>query len=243
MKAIQRGRGFTLIELLVTIAIIVVLASLLLPALARAKEHARRAKCIGNLRQVAEAAKLFSHDHDGRHPWHTRVSEGGTYGADAAVAWKNFSALSNDMPAPAVLVCPSDRATKMVAGTFDEFVSAAFQSNALSYFVGLDGYDQLPIAMLAGDRNIAGGNSDKCASVASTPGVAAREYKPSSPNIRWTNAVHGLSGDIAFSDTSVHRANKAQLREIVSTAYRYLGDGTIRTPDGKKPSNHLLSPR
>jgi prepilin-type N-terminal cleavage/methylation domain-containing protein len=239
----QRGRGFTLIELLVTIALIVVLASLLLPALARAKEQARRVKCISNLKQVAAAAKLFAIDHDGRHPWHTRVGDGGTYGTDAALAWKNFSALSNDMSAPAVLVCPSDRGTKMVAGTFHEFTSPPFQSNALSYFVGLDGYEQLPIAMVAGDRNVAGGKSDTCGSVADSPIVKAREYKPSNPPIRWNNAVHGLSGDIAFADGSVQRANKAELQEMANTAYRYLGSGSILTPNGKKPSNHLLAPK
>ena len=245
MKAIpQPARGFTLIELLVTIAIIIVLASLLLPALARAKEHARRAKCISNLRQVAVATKLFAFDHDGRHPWHTRVGDGGTYGADAGVAWKNFSALSNDMPAPAVLVCPSDRATKMMAGTFHEFMLPAFQSNALSYFVGLDGFEQVPMGMVAGDRNITGGTTtNMCASAADSPGVKAWEYKSGNPDIRWTNAVHGLSGDIAFGDGRVERANGPQLQEAVRIAYRNLGDGSVRTFNGKRPSNHILPPR
>jgi prepilin-type N-terminal cleavage/methylation domain-containing protein/prepilin-type processing-associated H-X9-DG protein len=62
-------RGFTLIELLVVIAIIAILASLLLPALTRAKESARAAYCKGNMRQLALGLLMYAEDSAEYLPW------------------------------------------------------------------------------------------------------------------------------------------------------------------------------
>lgn len=65
----ERPGAFTLIELLVVIAIVGALSSLLLPALHQARENARRAHCINNLRQLAIANKLYLDDHAGKFPY------------------------------------------------------------------------------------------------------------------------------------------------------------------------------
>src|SRR6266498_3504443 len=68
--SLRRNRltGFTLIELLVVIAIIAILAAILFPVFARARESARRAACLSNLKQLGTAFQMYAQDYDETFP-------------------------------------------------------------------------------------------------------------------------------------------------------------------------------
>ncbi len=66
-------RGFTLIELLVVIAIIAILAAILFPVFAKAREKARQSSCLSNLKQIGTGMMMYVQDYDELYPQHTAV--------------------------------------------------------------------------------------------------------------------------------------------------------------------------
>jgi len=66
---VRRTKGFTLIELLVVIAIIAILAAILFPVFARAREAARKTTCLSNLKQIGTASAMYVQDFDETYPW------------------------------------------------------------------------------------------------------------------------------------------------------------------------------
>jgi len=106
------NKGFTLIELLVVIAIIAILAAILFPVFARAREKARQASCTSNLNQLGKANLMYANDYDSFFPLNYTGTIIPMPGYDDGVSVDGITAYSRILPYVKnvqVFTCPSDK--------------------------------------------------------------------------------------------------------------------------------------
>lgn len=209
MKRNQNFLAFTLIELLVVIAIIAILASMVLPALARGKAKAKDITCVNNLKQVGLGMRMWASDQGEKYPWTLDQARGGTQNA---TDWTdNFRVCSNEVRNTQVLLCPTDIKNKWV-GT--NWVTLRAGVN-VSYFISTSAEPLHPQDILFGDRNVSGGGGG---------------YEPhwsvflgTSIDAAWDATLHVAKGNVAMTDGSVRSLKTPTLRDQISLT---LANGT-----------------
>lgn len=222
--SIRRFGAFTLIELLTVMAVIAILAALLLPAVNQGRARAKRINCINHLRQVGVAFQEFAHDHNGQFPTAVPASLGGSeefttsgylLAGNFYFSFRHFQALSNDLVAPQMLVCPAD--TRIAATNF-----AALQNENLSYFIGLKSEYSRPNSILAGDRNLTNDLTG------TTTLVRLGDLR----GWRWTAELHRFNGNLLFADGHVAERSTPPL---VSSLDQGLASAEFALPTVPRP--------
>ena len=210
----RKGSGFTLIELLVVIAIIGILASLLLPALASAKQRAKRTACVVNLSQIGKALNAFANENRQRLPCQLQDNYKQRHfqnadNTDVAVIF-SCSLLKHEIGAAEILHSPCDpdrkAASDNAARTWPNYnTGAPIPADAISYVLTQCADVARPATILGATRNINGSDLDGSRWVGHEEMAA--------------NAMAGLAkneGQLVMADGSASQSNDADLTRRVN---------------------------
>ena len=225
-------QAFSRLELIIVLFTLALLAAVALPVLANTRPRADRITCLNNLRQIGKAFNSWASDHDDRNPWFVLVSEGGNagYGSIRAQPWFQFSSISNQLSSPKLFTDPADSiSSHRIATSWDNnpnggFLNPAYRNTAVSYFLNIHSFYEIPQTLLVGDRNLSHSISpERC-------GFVGGDAWLLQPTDRWINSIHGEAGNLARTDGQVEQLANRDLPSALDVLQYDAG------------RNHLLSP-
>jgi hypothetical protein len=222
--------GWAQMDLLALLLAVALLGSIVLPVLARTTASGDQLFCMNNLRQTAQAARMWAGDHDDFYPWMVEPVP------DRTNTWEYFLIMRSELRTPRILACPADTRKPAI-----DFGSAAGglgspesgQNNAVSYFLGFDLVQNAQRQILVGDRHFTGGAAySGCRYVTSSVMYAMRRQDAEWGRITWTNSIHGPNtGNLALVDGRVTAASPEVFRKLIIDSE---GDSNYQ--------NHVLPP-
>lgn len=195
----KKRSAFTRIEVVMVVAIVALLALLIHPPSRVAKEKARSAQCIFNLRQIELGYKTWAIDQNPDYVMARSTNWGGSREYVLAdELGRHYREMSNEIAEINYLICPSDN--RFPAKSF-----ADLQNTNISYFVGVDASDNYPQTILCGDRNI---RSEQ-------PVVKSILTLYTNSPINWTADIHNNRGTIGLADGSVQAVTNTNYFQLV----------------------------
>src|SRR5688572_5910359 len=141
----RSDRAFTMVELLVIVVVVAILAAMLMSSLSKAKAKAQRISCVGRLKNVGLANRIFATDNAELFPWErssaretNRINFPDLTGlSPGEQVVRIYQTLSNELSTPRIPVCPAD--VRKWAENWEKLTT-----NNISYFVGLSARESLP---------------------------------------------------------------------------------------------------
>jgi hypothetical protein len=215
--------AFTRLELFAALIALGLILNVFIAAVATSNRQGDIVMCSSNLRRIGLGYTYFGLEHSGFPPWKVLTEEGGNLGyVDNTIPglftknnlYVQYSVLSNYLDSPFYLADPADRRTNLRPARFwstradGGLYNINFQRNSISYLLGVDGHFDMPRSILAADRNLALDFG------VMTCGTGIAPLAQALQTIRWTNDVHGVSGNLLFYDGSVHHINNYSIRGI-----------------------------
>jgi prepilin-type processing-associated H-X9-DG protein len=224
-RGYQPLHGFTRLELFAAVIALGLITNVIIAAVATSNRQGDLAMCSNNLRRIGLGYTYFGLEHNDLNPWNVGMAEGGNFDYPASTIpgllsknnlYVQYSVLSNYLDTPFYLADPGDPRPSLRPARFwsiradGGLYNFNYQQNSLSYFLGVDGGFHLSRSVLAGDRNLPVFSGVTTCSSGIGP-VSAIDVRIT----RWTNDVHGLSGNLLFYDGSVRHINNSAVREVL----------------------------